>query len=138
MSEQFPKFSSSHFQFLKTTDVVSIYLFGSRAQGLETENSDFDYAVLTKSNHELHDDLYLKLYDIFCEISPRTLKNDIIDIVFLKNIGLELKFHVIRYGKILYDSDAVKRLEFEIQTNLLYCDFKPILDMFDKNILEGL
>lgn len=133
-----PKLHPKHRAFLKKTDVVAIYLFGSRAQRLESEDSDFDYAVLTKKPHELYDDLYRKLYDMFTEISPRDLQNDVIDIVFLKNAGLELKFHVIRYGQILYDKNSKERLDFETEAGLFYCDYKPILDQFDRGILEAL
>lgn len=131
-------FQQSHTEFFKKTDVIAIYLFGSRAQNLEHETSDFDYAVLTKGPHQLYDDLYQKLYDIFSEISPRDLQNDVIDIVFLKNAGLELKFHVIRYGKVLYEKNAQERLNFEAQTGLFYCDYKPVLDRFDHEIVEAL
>ncbi|MBI4212250.1 MAG: nucleotidyltransferase domain-containing protein, partial [Deltaproteobacteria bacterium] len=101
--------------------------------------SDYDYAVLAKDQgHKRGDDLYVHLYDIFSDISPRTLKNDVIDIVFLRDIGLELRFHVVQYGKVLFDADPSARLAFEQQTTLLYCDFRPILDKFDQAILEAL
>ena len=67
-----------------------------------------------------------------------TRENDVIDIVFLKNVGLELRFHVIRYGTVLYDDDPQRRLAFEAETTLLYCDYRPILDQFDKAILQSL
>lgn len=132
-----PELQNKHFNILKNTDVQAIYLFGSRALGVTTPLSDYDYAVLTRdSSHQKGDGLYHILYDIFSEISPRTLKNDIIDIVYLKNIGLEMRYHVVRYGKILYDHDELARLDYEVKTALLYCDYRPILDEFDKQILE--
>ncbi|QQR80510.1 MAG: nucleotidyltransferase domain-containing protein [Deltaproteobacteria bacterium] len=119
--------------------VQALYLFGSRALGTETEISDYDYAVLMKDErHRRGDDLYEHLYDILSTISPRTLKNDVIDIIYLRDVGLELKFHVIRYGKILFESNVLERLRFEERTTNLYCDYRPILDQFDKAILESL
>ncbi|MCP5463429.1 MAG: nucleotidyltransferase domain-containing protein [Deltaproteobacteria bacterium] len=124
---------------LQEIGVNAIYLFGSRATGHATELSDYDYAILTKdSGHFRGDDLYNKLYPILCDVSPRTLKNDIIDIVFLKDTGLELRFHVIRYGKVLYDTNPSNRLDFEAQTTLLYCDFKPVLNEIDQAILDSI
>ena len=123
----------------KTADVVAIYLFGSRALGLEHSLSDYDYAVLTShNNHNKGDKLYHRLYQILSDISPRTKKNDVIDLVYLQSVGLELKMHIIRYGKLIVDNDPVKRLEFEVHTQRLYCDFKPLLDTFDSAILESL
>ena len=101
--------------------------------------SDYDYAVLLKEKgHSRGDDLYLKLYNFFADISPRTLQNDVIDIVYLRDAGLELKFHVVRYGKVIFDSDLLARVNFESMTTLLYCDYRPILDEFDKTILKSL
>ncbi|HCU25710.1 MAG TPA: hypothetical protein DF383_11900 [Deltaproteobacteria bacterium] len=120
-------------------EVLAVYLFGSRAQGIENPLADYDYGILTRQKgHRRGDALYQKLYDILSEISPRTLANDVIDIVFLRDAGLELRFHVIRYGKILYDRDPGARLAFEVQTGLLYCDYRPLLDEFDRVILESL
>ncbi len=118
--------------------IQAVYLFGSRAMGAEHPLSDYDYAVLTEVGHSKGDDLYFKLYDLFSEVSPRTLQNDVIDIVFLRDVGLELQFHVIRYGQILFDADPRARLHFEEKAGLLYCDYRPILDQFDKTILQSL
>ena len=124
---------------LKKMGVQALYLFGSRAQGKEKPRSDFDYAVLFKEKGTSKGDpLYFELYDLLCEISERTLENDVIDIVFLRDAGLELRFHVIRYGRVLYESAPKARLDFESQTVLLYCDYRPLLDEFDQNILRSL
>lgn len=76
------------------------------------------------------------MYDLLSKISPRKLQNDQLDIVFLNQAGLELKFHVIRYGKVIYDADTKERLRFEERTQILYCDFRPILDEIDAAILD--
>lgn len=132
-------FTKEQQKILAGLSVQAIYLFGSRAQGKEYSLSDYDYAVLLKTKgYSKGDETYLKLYDIFSEISPRTLKNDVIDIVFLREAGLELRFHVIRYGKVIYDAEAKMRLDFEAQTTLLYCDFKPLLLEQDQTILQSL
>jgi len=124
---------------LKDLGVQAVYLFGSRALGEEGPLSDYDYAVLMKTRgYARGDEIYDRLYEIFSDISPRTLKNDVIDIVFLRDAGLELRFHVIRYGKVLFDENPPARLDFEVETTLLYCDFRPHLDQFDKAILQRL
>lgn len=124
---------------LRDLGVQAVYLFGSRAQGREGPLSDYDYAVLMpEKGHTRGDDLYFRLYETLGEISPRSLENDVIDIVFLRDIGLELRFHVIRYGTVLFDSDPKERLRFEAETMLLYCDYRPILDRFDRAILQSL
>lgn len=124
---------------LKKLGVTALYLFGSRAQGLAGPLSDYDYGVLIKNTKKTHDSkLYFKLYGILSPLCPRTLKNDIIDIIFLNQAPLELKFHIIKYGLVLFDANPQARLNFEEKTMLEYCDYRPILNMFDKIILASL
>ncbi len=124
---------------LVSLGVQALYLFGSRALGKETEISDYDYAILMRDKgYRRGDELYERLYEILSSISPRTHKNDVIDIVFLRDIGLELQFHVVRYGKILFEASPLERVRFEERIVTLYCDYRPVLDRFDKAILESL
>ncbi len=119
--------------------IQAVYLFGSRALRIESPLADYDYGILVdKKGHSKGDILYFQLYELLSKISPRRLENDIIDIVFLRDVGLELRQHVIRYGKVLFDGAPKARLRFETETTLLYCDYRPILDQFDRNILESL
>lgn len=124
---------------LKKLGVQAVYLFGSRALGLEHDLSDYDYGILVEERgHKRGDALYERLYEILSDVSPRSLKNDVIDIVFVRDVGLELRFHVIRHGKIIYESNSESRLDFEAETTLLYCDYRPVLDEFDRMLLDSL
>lgn len=124
---------------LEKRGVLALYLFGSRAIGAEHMRSDFDFAVLARDRgHKRGDALHDVIYDILSPLCKRTLENDVIDIVFAADAPLELRMHVIRYGKVLLDTDPKARLDFEEQTMNLYCDYRPILDMFDHAILDSL
>ncbi len=117
----------------------ALYLFGSRAQGVEGPLSDYDFGVLMKEEgHKRGGKVYDAIYDILAPLCPRTLENDIIDIVFVRDATLELRFHIIRYGKVLFDDNPRERGRFEDNTTMLYCDYRPLLDMFDKAILATL
>lgn len=120
--------------------VITLYLFGSRAQGTEHALSDFDFAILLNNRAQKEDrvDLYDKIYDILSPLCPRTLQNDIIDIVFLDSVGLELRMHVVRYGQILFDAQPKQHLKFEEDTIEQYCDFKPLLNIFDQAVLAAI
>ncbi len=122
---------------LKELGVQALYIFGSRAIDQETPRSDFDFAILMpKAYHQRGDALHDKLYDILSPYCERTLQNDVIDIVYLRNISLELRMHVIRHGRVLYDNDPRARAEFEERTVLQYADYRPLLDIFDRAILQ--
>lgn len=124
---------------LSALGVQALYLFGSRAQGVEGPLSDYDFGVLMpEEGHKRGGKLYDAMYDILAPLCPRTLENDVIDIVFVRDAPLELRFHIIRYGKVLYDADPRERGRFEDNTTMLYCDYRPLLDMFDKAILATL
>lgn len=119
--------------------VQALYLFGSRAQGRSSPLSDYDYGVLlADKGHSRLDALYHQLYAMLSEISPRQLKNDVLDIVFLRDAGLELCFHVIRYGVLVHETDTRARLAFEEKTMSLYCDYRPVLNLFDRTIVDAL
>ena len=125
------KLNASQKEKLDRLGVQALYLFGSRAQGRSSPLSDYDYAVLlSERGHSRLDELYQKLYALLSDMSPRSLKNDVLDIVFLKDAGLELCFHVIRYGALIHDVDAKARLAFEERIMSLYCDYRPVLDFF--------
>ncbi len=80
---QIPKLGPIPLAALEKTGAQAVYLFGSRAQGKESPLSDYDYAVLLKEKgHSKGDPLYFQFYNLLSEISPRTLKNDVIDILF--------------------------------------------------------
>lgn len=140
-------------QKLKELGVAALYLFGSRAQGIAGPLSDYDFAVLmrdakvTNDAARFHRNLYAPMYDILSDVVGRDdsppppdghFRN--IDIVFLQRdtVPLELRFHVIRHGRTLYDRDPKIRGQFEERTMLAYCDFRPMLDVFDRTILASL
>lgn len=130
--------SSKDTQRLLELGVVALYLFGSRAQGVENTRSDFDFAVFMDTDgHTRGDTTYDALYDILSPLCSRTLENDVLDIVFLNDAPLELRMHVLRYGKVMYSKDTRRQLYFEEKTVLEYCDFRPILDMVDATILAS-
>lgn len=124
---------------LRRLGVRSFYLFGSRALGKEGPRSDFDFAALMDhAGYRRGDATYDAMYDLLSPLCPRTLENDVIDIVFLNDAPLELKTHVVRYGKVLFDADPKARLCFEERTLKSRADFQPILEETDRAILASL
>ena len=124
-------------QKLDKLGVAAVYLFGSRAEGVAGKLSDFDVAVLFRDPSTARADtneLYNKLYDIFSDAFDMSgFKN--IDIVFLERAPLELQFDVVRHGKILCEISRDIRADFEHRTAMLYFDFKPLLEYFNKQVL---
>lgn len=102
--------------------ILFAYLFGSRARGTYSNNSDMDIAVYLKPQHSMQFfDIKTQLY---LEIS-RALKINDIDIVVLnQSKNIMLMDSIIRNGKVLYESDQDARLDFEQQTLHTAIDFQ--------------
>lgn len=116
--------------------VTYCYLFGSRAGEDYYQDSDLDLAVVFDSySPEKHNlDLEIELQDTVSEIlAPLE-----VDLLFLQKAPIYLKFTVIKNGKIIYCSNEEFRTDFEDMTVRDYLDFKPVLDMYYREMAEEL
>lgn len=116
--------------------VSCCYLFGSRAGENYYLDSDMDLAVVFDSySPEKHNlDLEIELQDTVSEIlAPLE-----VDLLFLQKAPIYLKFTVIKNGKIIYCSNEDFRTDFEDMTIRDYLDFKPVLDMYYREMAEEL
>ena len=100
--------------FLKTQpDIAAAYLFGSLAQGRATPRSDIDIAILLKQEPKQlggATDRQLKLMDDFRGFADRE-----VDVVILNTAPPVLKDQVLRYGRRIYESDRLTRVDFEVR-----------------------
>ncbi len=98
-----------------------VYLFGSQATGGTGPLSDYDFAFYIDEKDSLKRfDLRLK---IDSEISL-ALKTDKVDTVVINSTEMpELKFHIIAYGKLIYEVEPYKLL-VEPRAMIEYYDFK--------------
>ncbi|TSC68528.1 MAG: DNA polymerase beta domain-containing protein [Parcubacteria group bacterium Gr01-1014_66] len=123
---------------LRKLGIGIVYLFGSHAEGVAGAASDIDIGVaLLRPSALKHtaSDLYAELYDLLTDAFDMQNFRDM-DIVFLDRAPLELRFDVITHGRVLFESDAQFRLDYEERTAMLYRDFKPLLEVFNEAILE--
>ncbi|HEY4497541.1 MAG TPA: nucleotidyltransferase domain-containing protein [Candidatus Paceibacterota bacterium] len=123
---------------LKKRNVGLVYLFGSRAEGTAGFSSDYDVGIVFTDPTIVRGNttkIYNELYDIFSEtFDLRNFRS--IDIVFLERASLELRFDVISHGIVLFEISPAFRVDFEEHVEMLYRDFKPILNEFNQVILE--
>ena len=119
---------------LKRLEVSVVYLFGSGAIGKRTRSSDIDIGVVFKQFQPVGDTrvLYNTLYGIFSEMY-RVSK---IDIVFLQTAPLSIQYSAIKEGKILFEEDPFVTADYEHGVINQYLDFKPVLDFFDRSMVE--
>ena len=120
---------------LEQLGLASLYLFGSRAQGIERKDSDYDFGVIMKDPRVLSagtQELYQNIYDLLQDAVNAKVN---LDIVFLDRAPMQLRYHVIRYGKVLFDSDPRRRGNFIERTLIEHADFEPHRRRFEEAIL---
>jgi predicted nucleotidyltransferase len=140
------KFSQKQINIFKKIGIETIYLFGSQAQGLTHPLSDVDLGVVFANPERYKDktiEPYLKLYDIFTDVLPKEylkhrfkMKEHEFDLVFLQFAPISLQFEAIKNGKILYERNKKKRLDYEEYVVKRYCDLKYFYDLAEKHLLE--
>lgn len=96
--------------------ILTSYIFGSRAGGKYTESSDIDIAVYTSENFSWED-----YYMLYGELTKK-LHSDRLDLVWLNKAEPLLSFEIIKTGKILFFRDADLFNNFELKAKKKYYD----------------
>jgi len=112
--------------------VVLAYLFGSRAKGLEREDSDYDIAVLFNRNVTIIDEIKLAL-DIADKLK---LPVEMIDITALNKADLLFKARILREGIPIYVSDEDMRRRWERKTYLKILSTIDLYKIYTTRILK--
>jgi uncharacterized protein len=122
----------------KFTDILTdfpeielVYLFGSRVSGAIGPLSDYDIAIVENAAapYQLQARFQFEL--------TRLLNTDKVDVILLKTAPIELAYKVIVEGRLLFKKDIHTHVEFEARILSLYFDYLPVLQIFQKEILQG-
>ena len=118
----------------KKFNIGIVYIFGSFALGIETEKSDIDIGIVFKDNSYISKrlDIYSELYKVFSDIFPKRE----VDIVFLNDANLLLKFEVVTTGKVIYAEPIDYVMDYKEKIIKEYIDFKPMLEVQNRILLE--
>lgn len=115
--------------------IIAAYYFGSRVEGNASDNSDYDFAVLVDHNYA-QDDINLMLMKL--EEEAEALLQNEVDLVLLNEASIEFKYLVIYHGQVIYSIDEEKRTDFEDEVIRDYLDFKPVLELYRKEVREAI
>ncbi len=81
------------------------------------------------------DDLALQAE--FTHAISKLLGTERVDVVLLNRAPIELAYHIIANGMLLYQKDLYTRVEFEANVLGKYGDYLPTLRFFNQHIPEG-
>jgi len=111
--------------FSKYPSIVSVYLFGSTAQGFAKSMSDIDIAVRLdeSTSPEPSFDIKIKLIDELENLFARK-----VDIVILNSASLKMIHQVMISGRLIFTRDRINELDYCIRKRKQYFDFKYYID----------
>ncbi|MEM1581589.1 MAG: nucleotidyltransferase domain-containing protein [Candidatus Bathyarchaeia archaeon] len=112
-------------------DVLVSYIFGSHVRGYATRESDFDIAVLLSETPRSLLECYLYLINKLTEIL-----GDNVDLVILNTAPPMLKYHVVRYGRVIYSRSERARVTFEARAVSEYLDFSIDMKRYDECLMK--
>jgi predicted nucleotidyltransferase len=118
-------------------EVATAWLFGSRARGDAKPDSDLDVALLLRhedatavDHHRLLRDIALRLEDASggCRV----------DLVVLEQQGPVFCHHVLSEGRLVWDADPDRRIDFTSTAYTRYLDFYPTWKIAAASAISGL
>jgi uncharacterized protein len=114
----------------KKNNVLLAYLFGSQIKGKIGPLSDYDFAVLLSKKPAFQFKYELKNKIV------NAIDDEKVDLIILNYAPIELKYHVIATGKIIFQESPVIKTEFEADTLSKYFDYLPVLRAQKKDIIK--
>ncbi|MBI9084999.1 MAG: nucleotidyltransferase domain-containing protein [Desulfobacterales bacterium] len=113
--------------------VLSAYVFGSVAAGVEHDGSDVDIAVRVDSNlsSEKTFELRLKLIDELESCSGRP-----VDVVLLNSASLKMIHQALKSGNLIYAANLKEEMAYGIQKRKEYFDFRYYLND-ERNVMKA-
>lgn len=117
-------------------EVAAVYLFGSHARGDARPDSDVDLGVVFRRRGDTALDHYLLLGDLASRLEA-PVGGRLIDLVVLEPQGPIFCHRVLSEGRLVYEGDRERRIDFESDTYVRYFDFKPTYDIATRGWLEA-
>jgi uncharacterized protein len=105
-------------------EVAASWLFGSEARGEARPDSDVDVALLLRERGKTAADVYRLLGSIAADLE-QVAPGRRIDLVLLDQQGPVFQHRVLLEGRLVYDADPDRRVDFESDSYVRYFDFLP-------------
>lgn len=110
----------------RTKGVIAVYLFGSQVNGRSRQDSDIDICVITNKK------LTRKQ-----KLSILALASKKVDINIFSDLPENIRFRVIKGGKLLYVSNELLLHRIKVQTLRNYLDLLPLIKINSERVLKN-
>jgi len=118
-------------------DIAAAWVFGSEARGTARPDSDLDVGLLLRTRGKTALDVYRDLSTLAARIEQVTHGRSV-DVVLLESQGPIFQHQVLRQGRLVYDADPDRRIDFESDAYVRYFDFLPTHEIAARNAVQGM
>ena len=118
------------------SEVAAAWLFGSEARGESHSGSDLDVALLLRAPVSDAGETADLLGRIGAQLE-RVAPGRPIDVVLIESQGPVFQHRVLAEGRLAYQADARRRVDFESDAYVRYFDFYPTHALAARHALSG-
>jgi predicted nucleotidyltransferase len=103
-------------------DVVVVWLYGSRATGTETKESDFDLAIAFKNFKLSTMDAFLRPNELAIDWAQLlNIPEEKLSLVDINKAPIYLAFNIVEYGEIIYQTPTSRAFT---EQNRIYSQYE--------------
>jgi predicted nucleotidyltransferase len=117
--------------------VVAAWVFGSEARGEARPDSDLDVGLLVRERAPSALDWYARVATL-AALLEELVPGRAVDVVLLQPQGPIFCHRVLSEGRLVYDVDPERRIDFESDTYVRYFDFLPTWKLAQRHAAEGI
>ena len=119
--------------FLKQTEVIAVYIFGSFNRGTFNNSSDIDVALMLNEDYDKFAAFNLKLR--VKEELEKLLTYEV-DVIIFSQVNLRLQHQILK-GELILGKNNIKRIRREQRAIDQYLDMRYFYDIYEDKLGKG-
>jgi predicted nucleotidyltransferase len=108
--------------------IAAAYLFGSCARGDSTARSDLDVGIVFRRRVDSALTQHRMLADMASRLEGLSPSGEV-DVVVLESQGPAFQHRALREGRVVYEGDRERRIDFESEAHVRYFDWRPTYEI---------
>ena len=123
--------------FAAAPEIAAVYVFGSVARNDAGPESDLDLGLVFRNRREDAVQHHRLIAELAYQIARHTERPHV-DLVVLESQGPIFCLRVLCEGRLIYESDRERRIDFESETMVRAFDFRPTWELATRGKAEAL